>query len=76
MHMLFIRNTTNNSIYTTQELHTFYKHSMDLYSMELHSVELYLKFHFHKYFHYTLQLIYQLFFFNNYNFYNLNILQY
>ena len=43
--------------------------------MELHSMELYLKFHFHKYFHYTHQLIHQLFFFFTYNFYNLNILQ-
>ena len=48
----------------------FYKHLM-----ELNLMELYLKFHFHKYFYYNLQLIYQLDFFCTYNFYSLNILQ-
>ena len=42
--------------------------------MELHLMELYVKFNFHKYFHYILQLIYQSSFFYTYNFYNLNIL--
>ena len=42
MHMPVIKNTTNNTIYTMQELHIFYKHSTELYPMEL-----YLKFHFH-----------------------------
>ena len=65
MHLLVIENKTSNTIYTMQELHTFYKHSM----------ELYLKFHFHKYFYYTHQPIYQLFFFYTYNFYNKNNLQ-
>ena len=43
--------------------------------MELHSTKLCLKVHFCKYFQYTHQLIYQLFSFYTYNFYNLNILQ-
>ena len=75
MHMLVIKNTINSTIYTTQELHTHSMelHSRELYSMELHSMELYIKFHFHKYLHYILQLIYRLFFFCTYNFYNLNI---
>ena len=68
--MLVIKNTTINAMCTMQELHTF-KHSM-----ELHLMELYLNFHFHEHFHYILQLIYQLFFFYTYNFYNLNVLQY
>ena len=68
--MPVIKNTTNNTIYTMQELHNFYKHSKELYLMELYH------FHFHKYFHYILQLIFQLLFFYTYNFYNINILQY
>ena len=70
-HMLVIKNTTNNTVYTMQELHAFLKHLM-----KLHPIDLYLKFHFHKYFRYILQLIYQLSFFYTYNFYDLNILQY
>ena len=53
-----------------QELHTFCEHSMKLH-LKFH----YKAFHFHQYFHYTLQLIYQLSFLYTYNFYNLNILQ-
>ena len=49
--MLVIKNTANN---TMHKLHTFYKHLM-----ELNLMGLYLKFHFHKYFYYILQLIYQ-----------------
>ena len=49
----------------------FYKHSMELNS-KFH----YKAFHFLQYFEYILQLIYQLFFFYTYNFYNLNILLY
>ena len=41
MHMLAIKNTANNTIYTIQALHTFYKHIMKLNLMTL-----YLKFHF------------------------------
>ena len=70
MPMLVIKNTTNNTIYTMQELHTFYKHSVELH-LKFH----YKAFHFHQYFYYILQLIYQLSFFYTYNFYNLNILQ-
>ena len=71
MHML-IKNTTNNTIYIPCKNYTiFCKQSKELYLMEL-----YLKFRFHKYFHYILQLIYQLLFFYSYNFYNLNVLQY
>ena len=51
MHMLVIKNTTNNTIYTTQELHIFYKHSMELHLMELHLKELHSKFHY-KAFHF------------------------
>ena len=75
MLVLVIKNTTINTIYTVKELHTFL-HSTELQPIELLLMELYLKFHFHKYFHYILQLTYQLFFFYTYNFYNLNILQY
>ena len=31
MHMLVTKNTTNNTIYSVQEPHTFYNHSMKLY---------------------------------------------
>ena len=49
----------------------FYKHSMELYSKYRYKT-----FHFHQYFHYILQPIYQLPFFYNYKFYNLDILIY
>ena len=71
MHLLAIKSTTNNNIYIMQELHTFYKNSMEL-QLKFH----YKEFHFHQYFHYILRLIYQLFFFCTDNSYNLNILQY
>ena len=72
MHMLVIKNAINNAIYIQRKDYIpFYK-----LLIELHLTELHLKFHFHKYFHYILQLINQLFFFYTYNFYNLNIFQY
>ena len=59
MHMLVIKNTTNNTIYTMQELHTF----LSTFNGITSKVSLYKAFHFHQHFHYILQLIYQLFFF-------------
>ena len=65
MAILIMKNITNNTVYTVQELHTFYDH------LKLH----YQSFHFHQYFHYILQPVYQLVSFYIYNFQNLNILQ-
>ena len=45
-----MKNITNDTIYTVQELHTFYHH------LKLHDQS----FHFHQYFHYSLQPVYQL----------------
>ena len=57
--MLIIKNMTINTI--------FWKNCITLHN--------YLQsFYFHQYFHYILQLIYQLFSFDTYNFYNLSIL--
>ena len=72
MHMLVIKNTTNNTIYTMQELHKHYKHSMELHLKELRSKSHYKAFHFQQCFHYILQLIYQLFFFCTFNFYHIH----
>ena len=49
-------------------------HSPELYSVELHSKSYNKSFHFDQYFHYTLQVIYQLFYFYTYSFYSLSIL--
>ena len=70
-----MQSTANNTMYIVQELHTFHKHSMELYSMKLRPKFHHKEFHFHQYFHYILQLIYQLTFFYNYSLCNLNILQ-
>ena len=75
MHMPVMKNTTNNTMYIVQELHTFYNHSMGLHLKELHSKFHYEAFYFCQYFHCILQLIYQLICFYIYNFYNLTILQ-
>ena len=61
-----MKNTTNNTIYTVQELHIFYKHSMELHLMKLHLMGLHPKFHhkafhFHQYFYYIPQVIYHYF---------------
>ena len=69
--MLIIKNTENNIIYTIQEPDVLLL-SLD----KIISKVSYKAFHFHQYFHCILQLIYQLFFFYTYNFYNLNILEY
>ena len=69
MLMLIMRNMTNNTMYNVQELHAF---SQSFNGIERH----YKSFHFHQYFHYIFQLIYQLFSFYNCNFYNLNIALY
>ena len=69
--MLVMKNIANNTMYIAQELHTFFKkhsmelHLMELYLMKLHPKFYYKAFHFHQYFHYILQLIYQLSFFYN-----------
>ena len=62
---MLLKNMTNNTMCIVQELHTLYDH-LKLY---------YKPVRFHQYFHYILQLIYQLIF-NTCNFHNLNILQY
>ena len=61
-HMLVMKNIASNTMYNFL---LFYKHSMELHVMELYLVKLHPKFHykafhFHQYFHYILQLIYQL----------------
>ena len=57
--MLVMKNTANNIMYIVQKLHT-YKYSMELYLMKLHLKSHYKAFHFHQYFHYILQVIYQI----------------
>ena len=69
--MFIIKNTTNNTIYIPCKNYILFNKHL----MELNLMELYLKFHFHKYFYYILQFIYQLDFFCTYNFYILDILQ-
>ena len=54
MHMLVMKNTANNTMYSVQEPHTFYKHSMELHSMKLQPKPHYKAFYFHQYFHYIL----------------------
>ena len=34
MHMLVMKNTANNTVYIVQELHAFYKNSIELHLME------------------------------------------
>ena len=63
--MPIIKNMINNTIYIVQELHIFHNHLQFYYK----------SFHFHQYFHYTLQLVYQLVFSYIYDFHNVNILQ-
>ena len=71
MHILVIKNT-QIILYIPCKNYIFsYKHSMELH-LKFH----YKAFHFREYFHYILQLIYQLFFFYTYNLCNLNIIQY
>ena len=63
--MLLMKTVANNTMYTVQELHFFYNH------LELNYKSFYLDVFFsHQYFHYILQLIYQLTFFYSYSFYN------
>ena len=70
MHMFVIKNITNNIIYAIQESDVLLL--FDEIYLKFH----YKAFHFHQYFHCSRQLIYQLSFFYNYNFHNLDILQY
>ena len=60
-----MKNMTNSTMYTVQELYIFYNH------LKCHCKS----FHLHQYFHCILQLAYQLVIFYTYNLHNLNILQ-
>ena len=68
MRTLVMKNIANNTMHIVQELHFFYKHSMELHLMKLHAKFHYKAFHFHQYFHYIVKLIYQLPFLYTYNF--------
>ena len=74
MTVLATKNTAKNTMYSVQESHTFYNNLMELYLAKFYSKSHYKAFHFHKYFHDTLQVIHELSFFCIYSFYNLSIL--
>ena len=63
---LIMKNMKNNTMYIAQELHTFLSIGVVF--------KVYKSIHFHQYFHYTLQLIYRLFYFYTYNFCSQGIL--
>ena len=69
MLLMIMKNISKNTTYIAQELHFFYNHLELNYKSPLNVIFS------HQYFHYILQLIYQLTFFCTYSFYNLNILQ-
>ena len=51
MTVLVPKNTAINTMYSVQEPHTFYNHSMELYLTKLHLKSHYKAFYFHQYFY-------------------------